>query len=44
MLLQGENRIFSIPPHIGKMSSLKELYINDNADLQVSKKKSTLFS
>ena len=36
MLLLGENRIFSIPPHIGKMSSLKELYINDNADLQVS--------
>ena len=27
--------MFTIPPHIGMMSSLKELYINDNPDLQV---------
>ena len=31
----GENQMFTIPPHIGMMSSLKELYINDNPDLQV---------
>ena len=32
-MLVGENRIYSIPPHIGMMDSLSELYINDNQDL-----------
>ena len=39
----GENQMFTIPPHIGMMSSLKELYINDNPDLQVIYRRPKMF-